>query len=134
MNPHNVTELFSAVRFRFCSYRELEAIVKNPTVPQSMLVEALMARLKPHELEMDTKHEAAINEKSRPFLNSVIPMLPTSPLSSSTSTTVNPISTSSVAGPGANSSSAVEKEKEKEKEPSTTPPSKSPRRPKYVLP
>lgn len=57
------SELLSHVRYRFCTFAELETITENPAVPAPILVEALMTRLKPYELAK----EANSGDKNRPF-------------------------------------------------------------------
>lgn len=57
------SELLSHVRYRFCTYAELESVAQNPLVPAPFLVEALMARLKPYELEKESNS----GDKNRPF-------------------------------------------------------------------
>lgn len=66
-------QLLSHVRYRFCSYAELERVVRNPQVPPHLLIEVLMLRLKPHELPLP----------SAPAPPEPVPALPVPPSSSS---------------------------------------------------
>lgn len=49
LSQHEVEDIMSTVRYRWLSYRQLQEVVLNETVPRALVIEALMGRLATYE-------------------------------------------------------------------------------------
>lgn len=101
LEPQEVENMMSAVRYRWISYRQMQEVVANEAVPRSLIIDALMARLQTYESGVVLKgNNIPQNLRKRPVCGALIEYTSPEPTLEEASPIQSPSASSAEQAPG----------------------------------